>query len=281
MMWCQASEIERASERAAFHAERAGDRVALAEAAFARLVAPVVGMAPPEAGIQRCEQIRAWLPDDRLIEALAEISEGDCSGQLGLFDQGRKKMARGEEILLDLGQRMWLGGISTSKAALELGAGDLPAAELILRQGMEKLESIGELGYRSTQVVTLAHVLCEQGRFAEAGEMVGVSESLGASDDLVNQVMGRGVRAKLLARDGRIEAAVAMAEEAVAMTEGIDFWDTLTVAFENLGEVYQLAGRRDDAIRALGHALDVCERKGVVPAVEQLRRKLAEVEATS
>ena len=41
---------------------------------------------------------------------------------------------------------MWLGGISQNKAALELSAGDLAAAELTLRQGMEKLDSIGELG---------------------------------------------------------------------------------------------------------------------------------------
>jgi class 3 adenylate cyclase/tetratricopeptide (TPR) repeat protein len=281
LMWCHASDIETASERAAFHAERAGDRAALSEAAIARLVAPLLGMTRPEAGIQRCRDIRAWLPDDRLIEALAEIIEGDCSGQLGLFDQGRRKQRRGEEILLDLGQKTWLGGISTNKAALELGAGDLEAAELTLRQGMERLESIGELGYRSTQAATLAHTLYEQGRFAEAGEMIGVSESLGASDDRVNQVMGRGIRAKLLAREGQTEVAVAMAEEAVAMTEGIDFWDTLTGAFENLGDVYRLAGRRDDAIGALRQALDVCERKGVVPAVEQIRAKLAEVEASN
>ena len=280
LMWCHASEIERASERAAFHAERAGDRAALSEAAIARLAAPVLGMAPPEAGIQRCEEIRAWLPDDRLVEALAEILQGDCLGQLGLFDEGRKSHRRGEEILLDLGQKMWLGGIPQNTSGLEILAGDLEAAELSLRRGMEMLESIGELGFRSTQGVSLAYVLYEQGRFAEAAEMVSVSEGLGASDDLVNQIMGQGLRARLLAGEEEFELAVAMAEEAVEMTDGIDFWDTLTVANENLGEVYLLAGRRDDAISALGYALDVCERKGVVPSVDQLRRRLAEIAAT-
>src|SRR5688500_14289146 len=100
--------------------------------------------------------------------------------------------------------------------------------------------------------------------------MIGVSESLGASDDLVNQIVGGGIRAKLLAREGKMAEAIAMAEEAVAMTDGIDFWDTLAGAFADLGEVYRLAGRRDDAIRALGKALDVCERKGAIPVVEQI-----------
>ena len=107
--------------------------------------------------------------------------------------------------------------------------------------------------------------------------MVGVSEGLGASDDLVNQIMGPGIRAKLLAQEGQIEDAVAMAEEAVAITEGIDFWDTLWSASENLGEVYRLAGRREDAIGAFGQALDVCERKGAVAVVERIHRMIAAV----
>ena len=142
---------------------------------------------------------------------------------------------------------------------------------------MEILESIGELGFRSTQTLSLAEVLYEQGRFSDAAEMVGASEGLGASDDLVNQIMGPGIRAKLLAQEGQIEDAVAMAEEAVAMTEGIDFWETLWSASENLGEVYRLAGRREDAIGAFGQALDVCERKGAVAVVERIHRMIAAV----
>jgi tetratricopeptide (TPR) repeat protein len=99
--------------------------------------------------------------------------------------------------------------------------------------------------------------------------MVGESEGLGASDDMSNQVTVRSVRAKLLAQEGQIDAAVAMAEEAAALTDGIDFWQTSTDAFESLGLVYRSAGRIEPAIRAFRRALDVCERKGAVPAVEQ------------
>ena len=51
--------------------------------------------------------------------------------------------------------------------------------------------------------MNLADVLYEQGRFDEAGEMIDLSQEIGASDDLVNQVIGRGIRAKLLARRRR------------------------------------------------------------------------------
>jgi predicted negative regulator of RcsB-dependent stress response len=93
----------------------------------------------------------------------------------------------------------------------------------------------------------------------------------------VSQVTGRGVRATLLAQEGQIDAAVAMAEEAAALTAGIDFWETLMFAFECLGDVYATAGRRDAAAGAFGRALDVCQRKGAVPAVKQISRKLASV----
>ena len=277
LMWCRASDMETSSERAAFHAERAGDRAALADVAVWRMVAPFLGMARPEEGIQRCEEIRAWLPEDRFVGARANMLQGGCQGQLGLFEEGRMQHRRAEEVLLDLGQKLWLGGCSLNASWLEILAGDLEAAERCLLRGMEILGSIGELGYRSTMAADLAHVFYEQGRFAEAAEMIGVSEELGASDDLVNQVMVRGIRAKLLARDGRIDEVIALVEEAVSITDGIDFWDTLSGAFEDLGEVYRLAGRRDDAILALRKALDVCERKGAVPAIEQIREKLTAV----
>jgi tetratricopeptide (TPR) repeat protein len=200
--------------------------------------------------------------------------EGGCLGQLGLFEEGRRQQGRALEVVLDLGQKLWVGGVSMNASWLEILAGELDAAEGFLRRGMEILVSIGELGYRSTLAANLAHVLYEQGRFAEAAEMIGVSENLGASDDLVNQVTARGIRAKLLAREGRTEEAIPMVEEAVSMTDGVDFWDTLSDAFGNLAEVYRLAGRRDDAIAALGRALDVCESKGAVPAVERIRARI-------
>ncbi|MGH2680023.1 MAG: ATP-binding protein [Actinomycetota bacterium] len=274
LMWCRASDMETASERAAFHAQRAGDRAMLPNVALSRMVAPFLGMARPEEGIQRCEEIRAWLPEDRFIGAMADMLQGGCRGQLGLFDEGRRQQRRAMDVCLDVGHKLWVGAVSMNASWLEVLAGDLEAAERWLREGIEMLESIGELGFRSTLAANLAHVLYERGRFAEAAEMIGVSEELGASDDLVNQVTARGIRAKLLAREGRTEDAIAVAEEAVSMSEGMDFWDTLAGVFENLGEVYRLAGRRDNAIAALGQALGICERKGAPPAVAQIRAKL-------
>jgi class 3 adenylate cyclase/tetratricopeptide (TPR) repeat protein len=281
LMWCHASEIERASEPAADHAERAGDRAALSDALSWRIFAAWLGMAPPDAGIRRCQEVRTRAPDDRLLEAIAGFVEGACDGLLGRFDEGRSKQRRAQEILVDLGVKLNIGGMSMWAASLEAMAGDFEAAERTHREGTTVLESIGEVGYLSTQLGYHARVLYSLGRFDEAAEKTDVAERLSASDDLASQTIWRQLRAKLLAREGHEDTAVSLAEEAAAMTEGTDCWDTLSMAFEDLGEVYALVGRRDDAIRAYGKALDVCERKGAIVVAESLRAKVARLETGS
>jgi len=274
LMWCHASEIEHASERAADHAERAGNRAALSDALSWRMFAPWLGMASPAEGIRRCQEVQARAPDDRLLEAIAAYVEGSCDGMLGHFDEGRRKHRRAKAILVDLGVKLNIGGMSMYAASLEAMAGDLEAAERVHREGTAVLESIGEVGYLSTHLGYHARVLFALGRFDDAVEKTDLAERLGASDDVASQTMWRQLRAKLLAREGHAVTAIALAEEAVAMTHGTDCWDTLSMAFEDLGDVYSLVGRRDDAILSLEKALDVCERKGAVAAVELIRWKL-------
>jgi tetratricopeptide (TPR) repeat protein len=281
LMWCHASEIEHASERAADHAERAGDRAALSDALSWQMLVAWMGMAPPDEGIRRCREVRARAPDDRLLEAIAGYVEGSCDGLVGRFDEGRAKHRRAQAILLDLGVKMDIGGMSQWTASLEAMAGDFEAAERVHREGTDVLESIGEIGYLSTHLGYHARVLYELGRFDEAAEKTDLAERLGASDDVATQTIWRQLRAKLLAREGHAETAVALAEEAAAMTDGTDCWDTLSMAFEDLADVYALVGRSDDAIRALGTALDVCERKGAVVVADKLRAKVAALEADS
>ena len=250
LMWCHASDIEHASERAAHHAERAGDRAALSDALSWRMFAPWLGMAPPAEAILRCEEVRARAPDDRLLEAITTSVEGSCDGMLGRFDDGRRKQQRAQAILVDLGVKLNIGGMSQWAGSFEAMAGDLEAADRVHREGIDVLESIGEIGYLSTHLGYHGRVLYELGRFDEAAEKADLAERLGASDDVATQTIWRQLRAKLLAREGHTDAAVALAEEAVSMTDGTDCWDTLTMAFEDLGDVYALVGRTDDAIRA-------------------------------
>jgi class 3 adenylate cyclase/tetratricopeptide (TPR) repeat protein len=275
LMGCRTADLEAAAERAAFHAERAGDRAGLTDAISWLVLVPILGMMPPEAGIQRCGEMRARAPGDRVVEAYADLVEGMMEAMLGRFDEGRAKEHRGLEIMADLGMTVNTGGMSINVGNVERYAGDLEAAERTYREGIALLDSIGEKGYLSTHAALLGQVLYLQGHFDECEEMTRLAEETGASDDIPTQVLWRHIRAKLIARGGRHDEAVALAEEAVALNEGTDSWDIRADALLDLGEVYELSGRPDDARRAIREALDLYERKGVIPVIERVRSRLA------
>jgi class 3 adenylate cyclase/tetratricopeptide (TPR) repeat protein len=275
LMGCRTADLEVAAERAAFHAERAGDRAGLTDAIRWLVLVPALGMMSPEAGIRRCREMRSRTPDDRVVEAFADLVEGMMEAMLGRFDEGRAKEHHGLGILGDLGMTVSIGGMSIYVGNVEQYAGDLDAAERRYREGIELLASIGEKGYLSTHAANLAQVLYLQGRLDECEEMTRLAEEAGASDDIFTQVLWRHIRAKLIAREGRHDEAVALAEEAVALTEGTDSCDLRADALLDLGEVYELSGHPNDARRATREALDLYERKGIIPVIERVRSRLA------
>ena len=171
LMACRTGDLEAAAERAAFHAERAGDRAGLTDAICWLVLVPTLGMMRPEAGIRRIHELRARVPGDRAVEAYADMIEGMCEAMLGRFDEGRAKQHNGLETLADLGMTVTDGRHVDRRRQRREWAGDLAAAERKYREGIELLASIGEKGYLSTHAALLAQVLYQQGRFEECEEM--------------------------------------------------------------------------------------------------------------
>jgi hypothetical protein len=85
-----------------------------------------------------------------------------------------------------------------------------------------------------------------------------------AADDILTQVVWRGVRAKLLARAGDAEHAQALAHEAVALAEPTDLLVHKADGMLDLGEVLHLCSRPTDARAAIERGLALHARKGNV-----------------
>lgn len=81
-------------------------------------------------------------------------------------------------------------------------AGDLVAAERILRAGFQTLEEMGEQGYRSTIAGLLAQALFLQGRLEEAEGFSRVGELACDEADIEAQAMWMQSRARILASRG-------------------------------------------------------------------------------
>ena len=114
----------------------------------------------------------------------------------------------------------------------------------------------------------LAQALLAQRRDEEAERFAELSEELAAADDLLTQIMWRGVRARTLAGRGRLEEAERIAREAVALAERTDFINDRADALVDFAIVLRQAGHLDDARAALAEGLRLYEQKG-----EQGRRR--------
>jgi len=261
-----------AYEQALSHATRAGDEQKMRE--LPGLLAPgyYLGPTPVEEALrwqERQHGLEQQFPVLMSTRACLEAMRGRFAEARALLSQAR---ARSDE----LGQRTWSVVQSRDRWMVEMLAGDFAAAERESRWGCEMLEQMGEKNWLSTRAGELAQALCALGRFDEAEEWSRKSEALGASDDVVTQMLWRQVRAKVLARPGEHAEAERLAREAVALAE-----QTNTVSFHgdalmDLAEVLELTGRREEAATALEQALALYERKGNVVMAERARAQLTE-----
>ena len=163
---------------------------------------------------------------------------------VGRFDLARQLLATSNAIYADLGRTLNAAS-AQNEAVVELLAGNPAAAEESLRAGYRALEEMGERMFLSTTAAFLARSILEQGRDAEAEEFANVSARLAESDDLLSQILWRGVRARVLARRAEIREAEALAREAVTLAEATDF-----------------VNHRADALLDLSHVLEAARRRG-------------------
>jgi tetratricopeptide (TPR) repeat protein len=248
-------------ERSLAHARRANDRRDEIEALSWLLIGLFFGATPASEAIRRCDQIRRSAVGNTQLEAYAMISRGGLDAMQNRIDEGRETVARGREMLHDLGAPLvWAAG-ATVAGSVELMAGNEHAAEDVMQPAYELLEQIGETGYLSTLAAYLAEALYRQSREDESHRYTRISERVAAADDFESQASWRAVRAKLKARQGRAEEAERIARQAVEIARKTDFLDLRGRTLLSLAEVLQLAGQRAPASRIRAEAIGEFERK--------------------
>jgi class 3 adenylate cyclase/tetratricopeptide (TPR) repeat protein len=263
--------VEERLESVAAHAASIGDRrqemTALGRIASAVLYGP----RPVHDALRRCEEIRARASGDRRVEASLLQTEAQLTAMAGRFEGVRETIDRAVAILEDLGLTLLAPSGQEVRSAVEMLAGDFPAAEAALRRAFEALEEMGERGWLSTTGAELARAIYAQGRHEEADEYAARAEDLGASDDVATLVTARGVRAKAAARRGDLDLGMKLAEEMIAAARPTEFPDLRGDAYADLAEVLGLAGRADEAERNLDAAVAQYEAKGNVVSAARAR----------
>jgi tetratricopeptide (TPR) repeat protein len=192
----------------------------------------------------------------------------------GRFERARELLATSDAAFEELGLTL-TSAVSHHAAMVELLAGDAVAAEQSLRRAYGALEEMGDRAMLSTTAALLAQALLAQRRDEEAERFAELSERLAAPDDLITQVLWRGVRARALAGRGDSKEAWRLARQAVALSERSDFVNDRGDALVDLAIVHRHAGDLEHSRAALDGALRLYERKGNAVAAGRVRADLA------
>ena len=226
-------------------------------------------------------EVLAWL--DEQEEHMGHrpnlrMHRAQALAMLARFAEGRAMLTDLRAQLADQGSTVPLA-LATGFVCVEveLLAGDPAAAAAFAEEGCRLLEEAGDRAWLSSVVGKLALALYELNRLDEADAAAGRSAELGASDDVLTQMLWRQARAKVLARRGDPVEAEQLAREAVALGEDVEMPDTLAHAYLDLGEVLILGAGTDEARAAFEQALTLYERKGNLAMAERTTTRLREL----
>ena len=254
---CRWQQRHQALEHAHLHGVRARDAYLQEHSILWMAAGPVYGPMPTDEGLRWFDAYATDLENMPVMAALRAVVEA----MVGNFDGARTLMRNARSRLEELGQHLWLAGLSMETAAIEMLAGDPAAAAREAIAGCQALEAIGERGWLSTIAGQTAHALLEVGRDDEAEHWIGVADATGSPDDVITQTLILEVRAKLCSRRGNQTEAKALARAAVDLVSQTDMLEATAASKLNLAGVLQAAGSDAEAIEEIRAAVELYERK--------------------
>lgn len=270
IVYWTAGQVERADAAWARAEALASDERQRFEILGWRATAAVLGPTPVDAAIQRCERFREALAVSPVAVAWALNPLASLHAMRGEFDVAEVFLRQANETLDELGG---LGAsVSHHEALVRLLAGQPELAEATLRGGAETLAEMTEGSRMATTSAMLAQALYEQDRADEAYEFCRLAARAAGEEDIVTQVIWRGVEAKILARRGHVTEAETLARGAVEQAALTDLLSHRGDAMLDLGEVLHVCGREAESEEAVRVGIALHEAKGNVAAIARARR---------
>jgi class 3 adenylate cyclase/tetratricopeptide (TPR) repeat protein len=255
--------------RARLHAQEADESwtinnfVALASAAMANGSVPL-------------DDALVWfdreLQENRGFQSLLAIWKAFVLAYRGEFADARMLFWETFAAMAERGMTTGTAIVMQAGWQIETLAGDLDAAERCARQGVEQLEPLGERAWLSTQACQLAEALYALGRLDDAEHWVRRGLELGGPEDILTQMLGLGLRAKLLARGGGFDEALVLAHRTVALAASTQAPMERAQAILALAEVLYLSGDIPGAFQQSGRAVALYESKRAPAGVAHVRR---------
>jgi DNA-binding SARP family transcriptional activator len=262
---CNLGAVAAAAERAAGHYETAGFSSAACVGTWVEAL--YYGAIPVDAAASTCASLLER-PVDRMTEATVLAVLGGLRALAGDVGDSHALLDRARSIYEDLGSAHGLQTVWTPlRIDVDVLAGDLEGATARAVASIEALEAMGEPAQVSTRAVVLAELLLLQGDVRGADRYADAADREALPSDVLVQFLRRSVRARLLARDGELQAAEVLAREAVKLASFTDALRDRARTHLSLAEVLAAAGQVRAAKAEERTAEDLLRRKGVEGAL--------------
>jgi class 3 adenylate cyclase/predicted ATPase len=270
-----------AVQKAVEHARLAGDARLEARSVSAFTLAALHGPTPVPEAIARCERLLVQGLANRRAEGLVLCVLAHLRAMQGDFAEARELYTRARALLDELGVAVLAAWTSLESSAVEMLAGDPARAEQELRENYEKLSGMGEKFFLPPLTALLARSVLAQGRHEEAAEIAGIASELAAEDDIEAQALWRGVRARILASEGKIREAEQLASEGVELLRQTDAPVKQADALLDLAEVLVTDGQIRAAQVVVEESMRLYEGKQSTVAHARAEALLAELSQPS
>ncbi len=253
-----------AAERGLEHARRADSRVDEAWSLLRLGYSLLDGPTPVGEGVRISEGLLHELRSDPLGEAMVIICLAPLVAMQGRFEDARALIVRSRAGMQEFGIGTPRTIVELLSGRVEMLAGDLEATEHATRTAVERSAEIADTRALVLALVDLARAICDQGDPAECLRILDESERHPAAPDWEIVVGRPAVRARALARLGRLSEAEPLAREAVGFADGTQFLGYHADALVVLAEVLHLADRPGEAVGPLEQAARHFNAKGNV-----------------
>ena len=268
---------EAALDRALVAARQAGDPRRITAVLSGAPRAALWGPSPIVRASGRCLDVVRILrmrPGNRHVEAAALRCQAVLEAMRGRADAARGILATCRATLEELGLTLELHETATCAGIVELLAGEPAEAERWLRAARDGFTALGVDGGAAQAAALLGRALVEQRRCGEVMEATQLAEAH-AAEDLKTTIAWCGARAEALAMRGEHDAALTLAERAVALAEPTDALADKADAHMALAAVLRAAGRDDAARAAAATARSLYAAKDHEVGVERATRMAA------
>ena len=150
---------------------------------------------------------------------------GKLLAMQGDQDAARELVRAGVESSREAGQLIEAAGGVQTVAFVELHAGAPETAEDVLRASIAELDRLGNLSYRGTSALMLAHVLATRGAYEEAARWCAEVREILNEDDLADVIAADSLEGFLAAAAGSHDEGERLSGQAVELAATTDMYE--------------------------------------------------------